>query len=65
MKLERNEYLWYKASLAALGNEYLSKNWEVKLYATSLQCNAVGTGDKWKIKKGASPHDQAGPPTII
>ena len=31
MKLERNEYLWYKASLAALGNEYLSKNWEVKL----------------------------------
>ena len=36
MKLERNEYLWYKASLAALGNEYLSKNWEVKLYATSL-----------------------------
>ena len=36
MKLERNKYLWYKASLAALGNEYLTKNWEVKLYATSL-----------------------------
>lgn len=35
MKLERNKYLWYKASLAALGNEYLTKNWEVKLYATS------------------------------
>ena len=36
MKLERNEYLLYKASIAALCNEYLNKNWEVKLYATSL-----------------------------
>lgn len=36
MATGKNEYLWYKASLAALGNEYLTKNWEVKLYATSL-----------------------------
>ncbi|EGG55336.1 hypothetical protein [Paraprevotella xylaniphila] len=36
MNKEINGYLWHKASLAALGNEYLTKNWEVKLYATSL-----------------------------
>lgn len=47
MKLERNEYLWYKASLAALGNEYLTKNWEVKLYATSLY-NAMLWGRETK-----------------
>lgn len=36
MATGKNEYLWHKASLAALGNEYLTKKWEVKLYATSL-----------------------------
>lgn len=36
MATGQNEYLWHKACLAAMANNQLTQEWEVRLYTTSL-----------------------------
>ncbi len=43
MATGKNEYLWHKACLAAMANNQLTQEWEVRLYATSLY-NAMQWG---------------------